>query len=109
MWVGPFWTQQFTLFVQKHLHLPKANHKIDALFQALQLLLVLASKESILLDIGSNVEAVTGNKKQFYIDQKSCCKCCISEEINNGYEKEKKLSFKRDGKLRNKRDFKNLT
>ena len=89
--------------------MPKVNHKIDALFQALQFLLVLASKESILLDIGSNVEAVTGNKKQFYIDQKSCCKCCISEEINNGYEKEKKLSFKRDGKLRNKRDFKNLT
>ena len=55
------------------------------------LVLLLASKESILLDNGRDMEAVTGREKQFYTDQMSVRQCRISEETDEDYTKEKEV------------------
>ena len=55
------------------------------------LVLLLASKESIFLDIGRDTEAVTGREKQFYTDQTSLCQYQISHEIDKDYTKEKEV------------------
>ena len=55
------------------------------------LVLLLASKDSILLDIGRDMEAVTGREKQFCTGQMSICQCCISEKIDEDYTKEKEV------------------
>ena len=53
------------------------------------LVFLLASRDSILLDIERDMESVTGREKQFYIDQITTRHCCISEEIDEEYEKKR--------------------
>ena len=42
-----------------------------------------------LLDIGKNMDQITGRKKGFFEDQKSKRECRLSEEIDEEFEKEK--------------------
>ena len=42
-----------------------------------------------MLDIGKNMDQVTGKEKAFYEDQKSKTECRLSEEIDEEFEEEK--------------------
>ena len=42
-----------------------------------------------MLDIGKNMDQITGRKKGFFEDQKSKRECRLSEEIDEEFEKEK--------------------
>ena len=49
-----------------------------------------------MLDIGKNMDQITGRKKAFYEDQKSKRECRLSEEIDEEFEKEKQELLETD-------------
>ena len=50
---------------------------------------LLDPSDRVLLDIGRNMDDLSGDEKKFYIDQKSTRECRISEEIDEVYENER--------------------
>ena len=49
-----------------------------------------------LLDIGRNMDQMTGRGKMFYEDQHSSRKCCLNEEVDEEFEKEKQAQFEEE-------------
>ena len=46
-----------------------------------------------LSDIGRNKKSITGREKLFYIDQKTTWNCCLSEEIDEDFERKCQALF----------------
>ena len=46
-----------------------------------------------LLDIGRNMDQMTGRGKMFCEDQQSSRECCLREEVDEEFEKEKQAQF----------------
>ena len=48
------------------------------------------------LDIGRNMDQMTGSEKMFYKDQQSSGECCLSEEVDKEFKKEKQAQFEEE-------------
>ena len=53
-----------------------------------------------MLDIGKNMDQVTGREKAFYEDQKSKRECRLSEEIDEEFKEEKQELLEKKKKKR---------